>query len=146
MIGLDVLLAMLCYLRAYVATTCVVCVPPRKCSETSMPWITASACTEWLLLQVHLGVTLGRHYFTRCETVSSSGCRLGFRPRVCMHVHTAYILLACAYISLPFQGQARIQGLGLHTAVALLLSKTIKTKTSISCWVGPRSSRPPQHM
>ena len=42
-------------------------------SGASMLWITASACTEWQLLQVHLGVTLGRHYFTRYEIVSSKG-------------------------------------------------------------------------
>ena len=92
----------------------------------SMPWITASAGTEWRLLQVHLGVTLGRHYFTRCETVSSKGGYWCFRPRACMHVHTLYILFACAYIPLPFQELGNVsKALDCYRG-CLLWSKAIK--------------------
>ena len=79
----------------------VVCI-----SRASMPWIAASACTEWQLLQVHLGVTLGRHYFTRCETVSSSGCRFGVSPSR-LHACTYSVSSVCVCVHIvAISGQA----------------------------------------
>ena len=114
--GLDALRALLYHPRASLAALCrqgrkdvflisttalVVCddasglrTTLSEGSGASMPWIAASACTEWQLLQVHLGVTLGRHYFTRCETVSSSGCRFGLSPSR-LHACTYRVYTAC---------------------------------------------------